>query len=215
MLFAEPMAIGPFTLDVVVTDPPWFENCYIVRHTASGAQAVFDPGSSPERIAAKIQSGGGAPDAIYLTHGHPDHLGAVAALQTRFGVACHAHRDERPLVAGAAALSMMLAGIPVEPPAACQWFGDEAAFTLGGERFSVLPTPGHTPGGVCFVFPGFALTGDTLFQGGIGRTDLPGGDARQLDDSITRLLAALPRETLLFSGHGPYWTVREARAWWG
>jgi len=205
---------GNFKLSVVVTDPPWYENCYILQHLPSLEQAVVDPGSNPERIQAALKANGGTVREILLTHGHPDHLGAVRALQEALAIPCRAHEDEAPLIHGISDYAKRRLGMTVEPPASLTTFTNETELELGGERYTAIPTPGHTPGGVCFAFDGFVLTGDTLFNEGIGRTDLPGGNGRQLMDSITHLLAQLPDESYLYCGHGPRWIVKEAKPWW-
>lgn len=207
-------AFGDFTLSVVVTSPPWYENCYIVRHNPSDELVVVDPGGDAERISAAVRADGGTVVAIWLTHGHPDHIGAVCALQREFSVPCLAHSCERPIIEGAGRLASALMGEPLEIPQTCQYFTNDSPLTLGGVTITAHHTPGHTPGGVCYAFPAFVLTGDTVFQEGIGRSDLPGGNGRQLMASITGLLDILSEEQMLFSGHGPYWSVGEARAWW-
>ncbi len=206
---------GDFLVRVVVTDPPWYENCYIVQHIPSGEQIVVDPGSNAERIVAAVEENGGKVSAIMLTHGHPDHLGAVNVLQSLWNVPCRLHQDEAPLVRDIAAYAKRRLGIEVQAPSSFETFDEETPLSLGGVAFRAFPTPGHTPGGVCFVFDaGFVLTGDTIFNRGIGRTDLPGGDGPLLVRSITRLLQSLPGPLMLYPGHGPGWTVAEAQPWW-
>lgn len=214
MFLDESFMIGDFELAVVVTSPPWYENCYLVRHRPTGEQIVVDPGGDADRIVGTAQGRHGALKGVYLTHGHPDHVGAAKAVQEAFALDCHAHREEQAVLDKAASFAAALGIRGFEGPKACRYFDDEPNLTLGGIPFRALHTPGHTPGGVCFLFEGFALTGDTLFNHGVGRTDLPGGDARKLSESIGRLLTAVPEDTLLFSGHGPHWAAGEARRWW-
>lgn len=210
---------GEFSLTVVVTSPPWYENCYIVRHRASGELVVVDPGGDAERILAAVQaetakSAGGKAVAIWLTHGHPDHLGAAHALETALDVETVAHQDETQTIARASDLSRSFTGHAAEGPARVTTYAGEPTLTLGGAPVRVIHTPGHTPGGVCYDFGGFALTGDTLFRQGVGRTDLPGGSEEKLWQSIPRFLGLMPDEALLFSGHGPEWSTADARRWW-
>lgn len=213
MPFDPPLSLGDYQISVIVTSPPWYENCYLVKHVPSGEQLVIDPGSDAERILAQLAAGGGKCRAILLTHGHPDHIGAARRLQTELGIPCRAHADERPVIESAAEIARALMGMRLEAPA-CDWLADAPGLTLGGVPVGVIATPGHTPGGVCYAFGGFTLTGDTLFNHGIGRTDLPGGDYDQLAASIEGLLAQSPDDTVMFSGHGPDWTAGQARAWW-
>lgn len=208
------ITLGDYTITVVVTRPPWHENCYVVRHAPTGEMVVLDPGGDGDRIAEAVRAQPGTLKEIWLTHGHPDHIGAVRELQTAFGVPCRAHRDEKRTLELAAELAWQLMEEDLDGPENCQYFENEPVLTLGGIGVRAISTPGHTPGGVSYAFDGFVITGDTLFNHGIGRTDLPGGSARQLQSSITRLLDSLPPDTRLFSGHGPPWLAGEARQWW-
>lgn len=205
---------GDYRLSVMVTAPPWYENCYVVQHTPSGEMVVIDPGSDPERILSAIETLGGSVREILLTHGHPDHLGAVRPLQDKLGVACRVHGNEAPLLADIVHYARTRLGLDIEAPLSIEAFADDTAFELGGVPFQMIPTPGHTQGGVVYHFGSFAMTGDTLFNHGVGRTDLPGGNGPQLVASISRLLDGLPNNCQLYCGHGPSWTVAEARPWW-
>jgi glyoxylase-like metal-dependent hydrolase (beta-lactamase superfamily II) len=210
---------GDFTLTVVVTSPPWYENAYIVRHRASGELVVVDPGGDADRILAAVKaetakSEAGKAVAIWLTHGHPDHLGAARALELALDVDTIAHHDELPVIARAGDLARSFTGESAEGPARVKPFDGEPTLTLGGAPVRVVHTPGHTPGGVCYDFGAFALTGDTLFRQGVGRTDLPGGSEEKLWQSIPRFLGLMADETVLFAGHGPEWAAADARRWW-
>lgn len=205
---------GDWQLSVVVTDPPWYENCYIVRHNKTGKLAVVDPGGSADKILAAIDEIGGEVEVILLTHGHPDHLGAVRVLQDKLGVPCKAHKDEEPLILRIVDYAKARLGMTVQAPKDVIYYTDADALSLGGQAFRAIPTPGHTPGGVCYDFGDFTLTGDTLFNQGVGRTDLPGGNGPLLMKSVTRLLELLPDDSFVYCGHGPRWTAGQAKPWW-
>jgi glyoxylase-like metal-dependent hydrolase (beta-lactamase superfamily II) len=205
---------GDFSVSVVVTSPPWYENCYLVLHKPSKAMLVIDPGGDADKIIEAVATMGGTVEAVVLTHGHPDHLGAAHQLETEYSVVTRAHLDESPVIASAGELNRSFTGQGQKGPASLETFEGEPTLSLGGAPIRVIHTPGHTPGGVCLDFGGFVLTGDTLFKNGVGRTDLPGGSEQALWASINRLLGLLGEDVVLLSGHGPDWTVREARRWW-
>jgi len=173
-----------------------------------------DPGGDADRILAAVEEQKGKPMAIWLTHGHPDHLGAARAVEDALGLDTIAHQDELPVIARASDLSRSFTGEAQEGPARVKPFTGEPTLSLGGVPVRVIHTPGHTPGGVCYDFGGFALTGDTLFRHGVGRTDLPGGSEEKLWQSIPRFLGMVADTTQLFSGHGADWPAGEARRWW-
>ncbi|RAU21309.1 MBL fold metallo-hydrolase [Paramagnetospirillum kuznetsovii] len=205
---------GDFSLSVVVTSPPWYENCFVVLHKPSQTVAVVDPGGDAERILHAVEAMGGKPEVILLTHGHPDHLGAAHQLETALKIVTRAHADEMPVIEAASDLNRSFTGQPQKGPGSLETFPGEPSETLGGAPIRVIHTPGHTPGGVCFDFGPFVLTGDTLFRNGVGRTDLPGGSEQKLWASINHLLGLLDDKVMLFSGHGPEWSVQDARRWW-
>ena len=189
---------------------PFQENCYIVRDPASGAAAVVDPGSDGDRIIAEIERTGNGLAAIWVTHAHVDHIGAIATVKRRWNVPVHLHPLDEPLyrMAGRQA---QLYGVPYEePPAPDAQLTDGQSLIIGTLTLNVMHTPGHSPGHVVIHGGGHALVGDCLFAGSVGRTDLPFSNAAQLEASLARI-AALPPETVIYPGHGDSSTIGEER----
>ena len=143
---------GDFSLSVLVTSPPWYENCYLVLHRPSQSLAIVDPGGDGDKILAAAAAIGGTPQVIWLTHGHPDHLGAAHQIETAFGIATRAHGAESPVIANSSELNRSFTGRDQQGPASLALFADEPAEALGGAPVRVIHTPGHTPGGVCLDF---------------------------------------------------------------
>ena len=176
------------------------ENCYLVEDPKTNAVAIVDPGSEPERIV----------DAIWVTHAHVDHIGAIAPVKRRWNVPVFLHPLDEPLyrVGGRQA---QLYGIPYEePPSPDSHFTDGQTLNVGNLSLSVRHVPGHSPGHVVIHGHGQALVGDCLFAGSVGRTDLPFSNAAQLEASLARI-AALPPETVIHPGHGDNSTIGEER----
>jgi hydroxyacylglutathione hydrolase len=180
---------------------PVQENCYIVRADPEATHAlIIDPGDEPERLLAAIDELGVEIDAILITHCHFDHIGAVAPVARATGAPVYVPQLERPLLADIMSWT---------PPGFGPFENHEAEHTIaGGEHLSlagleldVIFTPGHSPGHVTYATPGALLSGDVLFQGSVGRVDLPGGDWSTLEHSIEGLLQAHPPETVVYPGH--------------
>jgi hydroxyacylglutathione hydrolase len=180
---------------------PVQENAYIVRADANATHAlIVDPGEEPERLLAAIAELGVELDAILITHCHFDHIGAVAPLAQATGAPVYCPEIERPVLADV--MSWV-------PPGFGPFESYEADHTVkGGERLElagldveVIFTPGHSPGHVTYAFAGALLSGDVLFQGSVGRVDLPGGDWPTLERSIETLLRRYPQETIVYPGH--------------
>ena len=166
---------------------------------------IVDPGNEGERIADLLAKKGLVPAAILLTHAHFDHIGAVNALQDAFpDLPVYLHPADMPMFAHP------LNQLPPDYPAANPPRNVRDATTFAAA--TVIETPGHTPGGVCYFFPSekLLLAGDTLFAGSVGRTDLPGGDMATLMNSLARL-TALPDDTLVIPGHGPRTTIADEK----
>ena len=180
---------------------PVQENSYIARASGEATRAVIvDPGDEPERLLAAIDALGVEIDAILVTHCHFDHIGAVAPVARATGAAVYCPSIERPVLAD------IMSWVP---PGFGPFESYEADHTLaGGERLSladleieVIYTPGHSPGHVTYAVPGALLSGDVLFQGSVGRVDLPGGDWATLERSIESLLKSYPADTVVYPGH--------------
>jgi hydroxyacylglutathione hydrolase len=208
------LSLGQHRILRIVTGEAWRENCYLVTHIPSGEMALVDPGDDADSVIHAVLGGGTRLHHILLTHAHHDHVGAVAALCRRFGLACNVHKDDARLLRQAPMYAMRFARKLIEPPAPFRVFEDQPALQLGEGSVQVIHTPGHTSGSVCYDFGGFVFTGDTLLHQRVGRTDLPGGDAKLLAASVSRLVERLPGETVMFPGHGRPWTLAEARNWW-
>lgn len=200
---------GDVTLRVLVTGPVQENTLFL--HDRDGQGFIVDPGDEGERLLKAIAEYGLRPSAILLTHAHFDHVGAVQAVREALGVPVLLHERDLELYRHAAA-SAARWGLRVTQPADPDGFltpGQE--FVAGGVRLVARELPGHAPGHVVFVGDGFVVAGDTLFQGSIGRTDLPGANHAQLIEGIHRELLSLPDETRVYPGHGPFTTVGRER----
>ena len=187
-------------------------NCYIVGCEDTGEGVVIDPGGNPKRILKAIEEAGLTIRYVLNTHCHFDHMGANADVVAATGAPLALHPAELPILQARGGASWF--GVPVkESPAPDIELDDGQVIEVGTLRFQVLHTPGHSPGGVTFYLEeqGVAFDGDVLFQMGVGRTDLPGGEWDTLMRSIQEVLFALPDETILYSGHGPKTTVGQEK----
>lgn len=189
------------------------ENCYIIVDEQARECAVVDPGEEAGLILHKVEETGAQPVAIWLTHAHLDHVLGVARVAADTGAPIWLHPDDRPLYD---AVPEQAAWFGLAPPGTLPAPHKEMAsgqqLRVGNLSFAVRHTPGHSPGSVCLLGPGVALTGDVLFAGSIGRTDLPGGDFETLIASIERELLPLSDDTIVYSGHGPETTIGRERA---
>jgi glyoxylase-like metal-dependent hydrolase (beta-lactamase superfamily II) len=174
---------------------------------------LIDPGDEADRILEMVENAGIALDAIWLTHAHIDHIGAVAAVKRRFDVPVYLHPLDLPYYTRLSASAAEMYGIAFEQPDDPDaGLADGQRVRCGGLEFEVMHVPGHAPGLVAFSGHGVSFGGDLLFAGSIGRTDLPLGNAADMSASLTRYTGALPDETRVYPGHGPTTTIgREKR----
>jgi hydroxyacylglutathione hydrolase len=193
---------------------PLQTNCYMLTCNATGKTAVIDPAWDGRLLAEKAEEEGWSIDQIWLTHSHFDHVGGLAELKEQCGAPIFIHADAIPMLENAVLAGRMWQITIPEPPPADEVLNDGQLISLGNLQLEVLFTPGHAPGHVCFYMAskGVLFDGDVLFQQGIGRTDLPGGDYETLMDSIQKRLMPLPDETIVLSGHGPSTSIGQERA---
>jgi glyoxylase-like metal-dependent hydrolase (beta-lactamase superfamily II) len=206
--------IGDYQVTTLITGGKWKENCYLLHHVTTGESVLIDPGEDDQQISAVVQKWGGALRYILLTHGHHDHVGAVAPLARKFGVAARVHRDDVRLLHHAPMYAKVFANRKIEMPIPYLVLDDQPDMQLGGRKVEVIPTPGLTSGSVCYVTCGMVFTGDTILFQHVGRNDLPGADPQQLKTSIDHLMQRLPAETIILPGHGRPWSMGEAQKWW-
>ncbi len=198
----------------IIPVTPFQQNCTLIWDDASKVAAVVDPGGDLDRIEAAIAQQGVTVEKILLTHGHIDHAGGAAELKERLGVPVEGpHRADQFLLDSLpeTGANYGLDGARVITPD--RWLDEGDEVTVGGLTFDILHAPGHSPGSVVFVSRDarFALVGDVVFKGSVGRTDLPGGDHGQLIDAIKRKVLPLGDDVAFIPGHGPTGTLGEER----
>jgi glyoxylase-like metal-dependent hydrolase (beta-lactamase superfamily II) len=179
------------------------ENCFLVRREGAEEALVVDPGEEAERILAEVEAMGVEVEAILITHCHFDHIGAVAPVAKATGAPVYCPQIETPMLADIMAFVPMAGFGPYESHEAEQTVKGGEALELAGLALDVIFTPGHSPGHVTYSVRGedAIFSGDVLFQGSVGRVDLPGGDGPTLMHSIRTLLEAHSPETTVYPGH--------------
>lgn len=188
------------------------ENCYLVVDEPAGACAIVDPGEEAGLILHKLKETGAKPVAIWLTHAHVDHVLGVPEIAEETGAPVWLHPADRPLYDAVPEQAAWFGlTVPLALPAPERQMVHGEQLHVGDLRFDVRHAPGHSPGSVCLLGPGVVFSGDVLFAGSIGRTDLPGGDFETLIASIERELLPLPDDTIVYSGHGPETTIGRER----
>lgn len=181
-------------------------NCYVARAGPEAATAiVVDPGADAQRVLEELAASRARCEAILITHGHWDHLGGVADLAEATGAAVYMAEDERVLLEDVN--SFTPPGVELRPYTPEVLLQGDETFELAGISFQTLLIPGHSPAHLAYYAAGALFSGDLLFAGSVGRTDLPGADWDQLVESIRVLADRFPPETVVYSGHGPETTL--------
>jgi glyoxylase-like metal-dependent hydrolase (beta-lactamase superfamily II) len=190
------------------------ENCYLVIDDETNRAVLVDPGDESDRILEMVRTSDATLDAVWLTHAHVDHIGAVAAVVREFDVPVYLHPLDLPYYTQLSARAAVMYGIDFEQPRdPDRQLADGDVLECGTLRFEVMHVPGHAPGLVAFTGHGVSFGGDLLFAGSIGRTDLPLGSPADMTASLARYTTALADEIVVHPGHGPATTIgREKRS---
>lgn len=192
---------------ITIVNGKWHQNCHVVADD-DGNCIIVDPGSEWRRIAAEVDAHRWRVMAIVNTHGHYDHVGAVAPLQDHFGAPFYLHGADAHLLKRANLYRMLFESHDAVriPSISHDIAGLPSPFAIGPFSISWIATPGHTEGSVCLLLDNVLFSGDTLMHKAIGRTDLPGGNHDRLMVSVRKLMD-LPGETVVYAGHGPTTTL--------
>lgn len=202
----------PMILEVVPVGPLQ-TNAFVVGCPSKKECVVIDPGDEARRLVLLAEAKDLAVTKVLLTHGHVDHVGGVGAVKSKTGAEVWMHEADLPMYETCVVQARMFGINATEPPALDGHLNDGDTIAIGELEAKVIGTPGHTQGGVSFYLEeqGVVFAGDTLFQGSIGRTDLPGGSMEVLMDSIHQRLLTLPEDTRVYCGHGPATTVGQEK----
>ncbi len=197
-----------------LTFNPFAENTYLLED--KGKVVIIDPGmygqAEEKRMKTYLEINELEPMALWLTHAHLDHIFGLNWLVAEYGLDIFLHPEDAPIYEHAVPTAMQY-GLSMQPLPKAKYELNLSTLRFGENEIEVFHTPGHSPGGVSFYSKNdkIAIVGDALFQGSIGRTDLPGGDYQTLIDAIKSKLLTLPDDTSVYSGHGPMTTIGRER----
>lgn len=198
-MLLDSLAVGPFA-----------SNCYILGSEKTHGGIVIDPGADANEILGRIKALGLDIKWILLTHGHPDHTAALKSVKEVTGGQVAIHSADAKVL-GDRVMAMLLGLGFSSPPKPDRLLSDGDVIRAGDVGLAVIHTPGHTPGSICLLGDGVVFSGDTLFNLGIGRSDLPGGNGEELIRSIKTGLLVLGDDTMVYPGHGPPTTIGDER----
>lgn len=186
-------------------------NCYLVYCERTRECVVVDPGADPKRIFRGIAELELNPVLLINTHGHIDHVGANQDIKEHYDTPLWIHAADKLMLENSlqSEIAFLLNARPSPPPDA--FLSEDQEISFGESMLKVMWTPGHSPGSVSLLGEDFVLSGDTLFYGGVGRTDLPGGSWGELVNSIKNKIFVLPEDMVVYPGHGPATTVRQEK----
>jgi len=187
-------------------------NCYLVYCLETLECAVVDPGAEAEEILRLIARKGLKPVVVLNTHGHVDHVGANRNIKEKFNIPLCIHSADKALLEKSQNLELAIFLEARDSPSPDRFLKEGDRIKIGKSFLEVIHTPGHSPGSVSFLGDGFLLSGDTLFSGGVGRTDFPGGSWKELENSIKKKILTMPDETIILPGHGPSTTVGQEKS---
>ena len=185
---------------------PLESNCYLIVDEHSKEALVIDPGDESDRIIDFIHENNLHIKHIVCTHAHFDHVGALSDIKHETGASIVIHQEEQEIYRNTRKQAVLWGFEIDDLPEPDMFVSEGNELGIGGLRFKILHTPGHSPGGICLFGEGVLIAGDTLFAGSVGRTDLLGGNLDMLKDSFKRLMS-LPDQTEILPGHGPETTI--------
>jgi len=190
---------------------PFEANNYLIIDENTKKAALIDASGDFENIKSVLDENNATLEKILLTHGHFDHIGGCYDFQINLGTKVFIHKDDSDMVTKLKQQLQMFGMPPQNEPTVDGFIDDNEIIDLGELKIKAIHTPGHTKGGVCFVVEDKIFSGDTIFLHSVGRTDLPGGSYKELENSITQKLFTLEGDYTIYAGHGPATTLEKEK----